>query len=212
MDTKQNYQIVLDRTLEEIGKSGSVPSLLLHVCCAPCASYVLEYLSAYFRITAFYYNPNITDAAEYDKRLAELTRLAGSMPMYHPACVVSGRYEPGVFLAASRGMEDLPEGGKRCRACFRLRLEESARYAKAHGFDYFTTTLSISPLKDAQLLNAIGREMQEKYGVPYLYSDFKKRNGYRRSVELSQEYGLYRQDFCGCAFSKAERVRKTREV
>ena len=212
MDTKQNFQIVLDRTIEEIEKSGSVPSLLLHVCCAPCASYVLEYLSSHFRITALYYNPNITDAGEYEKRLSELRRLAASLPAKYPVEVVGGRYEPEVFYEAARGLENVPEGGARCRACFRLRLAESAAYAKAHGFDYFTTTLSISPLKDAQVLNAIGREMQEKYGVPYLFSDFKKRNGYRRSVELSQEYGLYRQDYCGCEFSKAQRRNKSKEV
>ena len=160
---KVNYQKELDRVIERNLRSGTVPKLLLHVCCAPCSSYCLEYLTAYFDITVFFYNPNISPKEEYAYRLAEQKR----------------------FLA-----------------CFRLRLEESARAAKAHGFDCFTTTLTISPLKNADLLNAIGMEMGERYGVPWLCSDFKKREGYKRSIELSREFDLYRQNYCGCVFSR----------
>lgn len=199
-----NYQLVLDKELERIATSNKKPRLLLHACCAPCSSYVLEYLSSYFDITVLFYNPNISPASEFDLRAEELKRLIDEMPNLHSVSLVVGRYEPNEFLAISKGKEHLPEGDERCTACFRLRLIESAKAAKEGGYDYFTTTLSISPLKDAKRLNEIGGELAADYGVPYLFSDFKKRDGYKRSIQLSAEYGLYRQGYCGCAYSKRD--------
>lgn len=201
---KINYQKELDRVIEKITGEGRAPKLLLHVCCAPCSSYCLEYLSKYFDITVYFYNPNISIADEYNYRLSEEKRLVSLMPFKHPVKVVEGEYLPKDYFEYVKGLENEPEGGKRCEKCFRLRLESSARYAKKHGFDYFTTTLTISPLKNAQLLNAIGAELAEKYGIPWLYSDFKKREGYKRSIILSKEYDLYRQNYCGCVFSKKD--------
>ena len=173
-----------------------------------CASYVLEYLSRYFDITADFYNPNISPAAEYRHRADELRRLIGEMPLSDPVTFEEGAYEPERFFEAVRGLEDCPEGGERCRVCFRLRLEQAAQRAKEGGFDWFTTTLTISPLKNAAALNEIGTALGEAYGVRFLPSDFKKREGYKRSITLSHEYGLYRQDFCGCAFSRAAREKE----
>ena len=202
---KRNYQRELEQTLSRLEKEKKVPTLLLHACCAPCSSYVLEYLSAYFQITVLYYNPNISPASEYEKRVEELHRLVRDLPAVYPISIIDGIYEPEKFYEMARGMEKMPEGGERCFACYRLRLEETARIARAQGFDYFTTTLSISPLKNAEKLNSIGEELAEIYKVDYLLSDFKKKNGYKRSVELSCRYGLYRQDYCGCIYSKQER-------
>ena len=182
---KINYQKELDRVIEKITGEGKVPKLLLHVCCAPCSSYCLEYLSKYFDITVYFYNPNISIADEYNYRLSEEKRLVSLMPFEHPVKVIEGEYLPKDYFEYVKGLENEPEGGKRCEKCFRLRLESSARYAKEHGFDYFTTTLTISPLKNAQLLNSIGAELGEKYGIPWLYSDFKKREGYTPE-ELAQ--------------------------
>lgn len=201
---KINYQKKLDLLIQKISEEGRVPTLFLHSCCAPCSSYVLEYLSAYFAITVFFYNPNISPVSEYEKRVAEIKRLIQEQPHLHPVQFVEGKYEPQRFYDITRGMEDIPEGGKRCFACYRLRLEEAARLAAEGNFDYFTTTLSISPLKNAEKINEIGEELQEIYQVRHLPSDFKKKNGYKRSVELSKEYSLYRQNFCGCVFSKHE--------
>lgn len=200
---KENYQKRLDQTIAALDASNP-PRLLLHSCCAPCSSYVLEYLSQYFRITVLYYNPNISPASEFSHRYEEQERLVRKMPLKHPVECVMGRYDPTEFIAIAQGHEDDPEGGERCTACFRLRLEETAKRAKEGGYDYFTTTLSISPLKDAQRLNTIGGELAEQYGIPYLFSDFKKREGYKRSIQLSADYGLYRQDYCGCAYSKRD--------
>ncbi|MDO5424362.1 MAG: epoxyqueuosine reductase QueH [Eubacteriales bacterium] len=200
---KENYQKELEKVLEET--RGSVPTLLLHSCCAPCSSRVLEYLSEYFRITVFYFNPNISPAQEYQKRVEEQKRLVREMPLRYPVSVMEGRYEPKEFFEAVRGLEQIPEGGLRCEACFRLRLSEAARVAAEGGFDYVTTTLTISPLKNAEALNRIGRECAGQYGAAWLPSDFKKKDGYKRSIELSAQYGLYRQDYCGCVFSKRER-------
>ncbi len=202
----QNYQKALDETIARISQTGARPTLLLHACCAPCSSYVLEYLSRYFRITVLNYNPNISPAEEFRLRTEEIERLVREMdlPVERPEVLI-GRYDPERFYEAVRGYENEREGGARCEICFRLRLTEAAEYAKKGGFDYFTTTLSISPLKNAALLNKLGAELSEQYGVPYLYSDFKKKNGYKRSIELSREYGLYRQDYCGCVFSRRER-------
>lgn len=201
---KENYQIILNKTIEEIQKNNRVPSLLLHSCCAPCSSYVLEYLCEYFNITIFYYNPNISPQEEFHKRVVEQKRLISQMPLKRSVNFIEGKYDCDSFYAIVKGLEDLKEGGERCFKCYRLRLEETAKAAQKGGFDYFTTTLSISPHKNAQVLNQIGNELSNKYNVDYLFSDFKKRNGYKRSCELSEIYGLYRQNYCGCIYSKLE--------
>lgn len=207
---RRNYQRELDSILEKVPRGEK--RLFLHSCCAPCSSYVLEYLSVYFPITVFYFNPNISPQEEYLHRLAEQRHLIECFNREggrYPIAVREGEYVPQSFYDMARGLESCPEGGERCEKCFRLRLEETARQALAAGADYFTTTLSISPLKNAPLLNRIGEELAHTYGIPWLPSDFKKKNGYKRSVELSAEYGLYRQDYCGCIFSKEERARQT---
>ena len=203
MNAKRNYQKELDRLIA--GLNGRRPSLLLHACCAPCSSYVLEYLSRYFQITLFYYNPNIAPESEYQYRVSELRRLVTEMLPDAGITVLEGPYDPERFARAVRGLEGAPEGGTRCRVCFRLRLEEAAKMARELGCDYFTTTLSISPMKDAAALNGIGEELAPIYQTPWLPSDFKKREGYKRSIQLSAEYQLYRQDYCGCIYSKLER-------
>ena len=189
--------------IECLGKEGKAPSLLLHSCCAPCSSYVMEYLSNYFEITIFYYNPNIYPESEYTKRILEQQTLIAKMKTQHPIAFMAGSYDKDRFYEMARGMEHLKEGGERCFRCYELRLRESAEVAKKCGFDYFGTTLSISPLKNASRLNEIGIRLSKEYGVAYLPSDFKKKNGYKRSIELSKKYGLYRQDYCGCEFSVA---------
>jgi len=184
--------------LDEIVLSGAAPRLLLHCCCAPCASYVLEYLSPFFAITALFYNPNIMPREEHDKRAGELGKLLSRTEYPNRVGLVSAQHDPSGFLQAAMPLRDEPEGGLRCRACYEIRLEETARRAAASGFDCFATTLSVSPHKDAQLLNEIGERLAGLYGCEYLVSDFKKRDGFRRSVELSKRYGLYRQSYCGC--------------
>lgn len=199
-----NYQKELDKIIEKLkmGEPYKPPKLLIHSCCAPCSSYVLEYLSEYFSITIFYYNPNIYPADEYEKRVKEQERLISLMPLKNPVTFVEGDYEPQKYYETVKGHEKDPEGGERCFICYRMRLEEAARIASEGGFDYFTTTLSISPYKNAEKLNEIGQEVARLYGVSFLPSDFKKRGGYQRSIELSREYGLYRQNYCGCIFSR----------
>ena len=205
---KVNYQKILDKTIEHIKDQENVPTLLLHSCCAPCSSYVLEYLSNYFHITIYFYNPNISYKEEYEKRIEEQKILISSLKVKHPISFIEGKYEPDLFYSIAKGLEHAPEGGERCFLCYELRLEEVARMASDKGFDFFTTTLSISPHKDAAKLNAIGERMAKEYDVTYLYSDFKKKNGYKRSIELSKEHNLYRQDYCGCVYSKLERERE----
>lgn len=197
---KINYQKELDKITDSL--NGDVPKLFLHSCCAPCSSYTLEYLSNYFDITVYYFNPNISPKAEFDKRYAEQKRLIEALPSKHPIKLVCGEYDYNDFLKIAKGYENVPEGGERCFRCYRMRLESTAKLAKEQGFDYFCTTLSISPLKDSQKINEIGYEVAEKYGMKWLPSDFKKKEGYKRSIELSREYQLYRQNFCGCVFSK----------
>lgn len=204
----QNYQKKLDAFLMEQKREGIIPHLLLHACCAPCSSYCLEYLSSYFRITVFYYNPNITKAEEYRRRTQEIERLVREMKFENPVDLLEGTYDPGYFFDNVRGLEKEPEGGARCEKCFELRLKEAAKKASDIGAQYVTTTLTISPLKNAALLNEIGDRQASAYGVKYLFSDFKKRDGYKRSIELSKEYGLYRQDYCGCIFSEMEARQK----
>lgn len=202
---KRNYQRELEGTIEKLVEAGQTPRLLLHSCCAPCSSYVLEYLSEYFSVTVFYYNPNIFPAEEYEKRVKEQEALILRLPAKHRISFLEGPYEQERFYEMAKGLELEPEGGERCFRCYHLRLLEAAQMARAGAFDYFTTTLSISPLKDAEKLNEIGEKLAREYGVAYLNSDFKKRNGYKRSIELSREYGLYRQDYCGCVYSIRER-------
>ena len=203
---KPNYQLELDRTLQKLSLANKRPSLLLHACCAPCSSYVLEYLTQYFDITVFYYNPNISPENEYLHRVSEIKRLISEMcPSVN---FIEGRYEPEKFYEMAKGLENEPERGARCLKCYRMRLEESAVIAKENHFDYFTTTLSISPQKDSIVLNSIGKEVSEKYDIPYLFSDFKKKGGYKRSIELSAQFHLYRQNFCGCIFSKMQSQKK----
>lgn len=208
---KENYQKILDETIAGLEERGEVPKLLLHSCCAPCSSYVLEYLSNYFYITVLYYNPNIYPEDEYYHRAVEQKRFIKEFPTKYPVTFVEGNFEPERFYETVKGYENIREGGERCFRCYELRLREAAEYAKKLNCDYFTTTLSISPMKNAAKLNAIGGMLAEEYGIPYLYSDFKKRDGYKRSTIISAEYGMYRQDYCGCVFSKREREEQKRE-
>ncbi len=202
-----NYQIELEKILATEGKKDK--TVFLHSCCAPCSSYVLMYLRQYFKVTVFYYNPNITERAEYFKRVEEQKRLIAELnrlPEGYQIDCIEGDYKPESFLDLVKGYETCPEGGERCALCFRQRLEATAALAKERGFDYFATTLTVSPLKNATVLNELGLELSKQYEVDYLVSDFKKRDGYKQSIELSKKYDLYRQDYCGCAFSKAERM------
>lgn len=207
MNTR-NYQKELEKLINNLEREEKVPTLLLHSCCAPCSSYVLEYLSQYFNITVFYYNPNIFPLEEFEKRIHEQDYLIENLPAKHQIKFIAGDYESEKFYQLAKGLENVPEGGERCFKCYELRLRKTAELAAKLGFDYFTTTLSISPMKNAQKLNEIGEALAQEYGIAYLNSDFKKKNGFKRSTELSREYGLYRQDYCGCIFSKRERERQ----
>lgn len=197
----KNYQKELEKTIEEIKRTGEAPTLLLHSCCAPCSSYCLEYLSEYFKITVFYYNPNIYPESEYALRTEEQKRLIKELKVKNEISFLEIGFNPEQFYSAVKGLEKEKEGGERCFVCYRLRLSKTAEEAKKRGFDYFTTTLSISPLKNAEKLNEIAEDEGIKNGIKHLPSDFKKKNGYKRSTELSKEYGLYRQDYCGCVYS-----------
>lgn len=207
---KMNYEILMEQQLKEIEKTGIKPKLLLHSCCAPCSSAILEFLQNYFDITVYFYNPNITFEEEYYKRLNEQRE-------YHEKRgysikVIEGNYNPKEdFFKQVKGLEDRKEGGERCFKCYTLRMEATVQKAKELGFDYFSTVLSISPLKNAQWINEIGEKLSEKYGIKFLNGDFKKKNRYLRSTEISREYKLYRQDYCGCVFSKMEREAKEKE-
>lgn len=204
MDRNRNYQKELETLLGRLERDDKVPSLLLHSCCAPCSSYVLEYLSNFFAVTVYYYNPNIGPEGEYRHRVEEQKRLISAMPVKHPVSFLEGEYCPEQFYEAVKGLENIPEGGERCFACYTLRLRAAAALAAEKGFDYFTTTLSISPLKRADKLGVIGETAGRDFGIQWLPSDFKKKGGYQRSIQLSKEYGLYRQNYCGCVFSKKE--------
>lgn len=201
---KENYQLKLERILQRPETEGK--TLFLHCCCAPCSSYVLEYLGNYFSITVFYYNPNITDEAEYRKRVEEEKRLIQAFNQEkkckYPIRFEEGEYDKDLFFEAIKGHEKDPEGGGRCGICFEIRLREAALLAARGGYDYFTTSLTISPLKNAERLNSIGEKCAAEYQVAFLPSDFKKKNGYKRSIELSKEYHLYRQNYCGCVYSR----------
>jgi epoxyqueuosine reductase len=200
-----NYQKELDKLIEQLVSDHDRPRLLIHSCCAPCSSYVLEYLSNYFDITIFYYNPNIYPEKEYIRRVEEQQNLIKAMPLKSKVDFVQGEYNATQYYQEIKGFEAEPEGGKRCFICYEMRLREAAKVAKEGGFDYFTTTLSISPHKNSEKLNEIGECVAREYGVSYLPSDFKKKNGYKRSIELSREYSLYRQDYCGCVYSMRSR-------
>lgn len=208
----RNYQRELDKILEQVTMT---QRLFLHSCCAPCSSYVLEYLRRYFEITVFYYNPNISADEEYQKRVAEQKRLIEAYNKLpdsgYPIAVMEGDYEPKAFYAIAKGLEQCPEGGERCFACYELRLRKTAELARQLEYDYFTTTLTISPLKNAAKLNEIGERLSEEYQIAWLPSDFKKKNGYKRSIELSAEYGLYRQNYCGCVYSREQRTSNHKE-
>lgn len=206
--TNRNFQKELERLIEQNQKQGIVPTLLLHSCCAPCSSYCIEYLSQFFYITVYYYNPNISEREEYQKRVKEQKRLITSMPTKYPVQFVEGQYDPQDFYEIAKGYEQCAEGGERCFRCYELRLCSTAKKAIELDMDYFSTTLSISPLKNASKLNEIGERLAREMGLHYLVSDFKKKEGYKRSIELSKEYSLYRQNFCGCAFSKAEALKR----
>lgn len=201
---KINYQKELEKLIENNVKNNVRPTLLLHACCAPCSSYVIEYLSKYFDITLYFYNPNIISEKEYDYRANELKRLINEMPLDSKVELIIEEYNSNEFLDEVKGLEECREGGSRCFLCYELRLNKTAKMAKAKKFDYFTTTLSISPLKNSAKLNEIGGKLETEYNVRYLFSDFKKKEGYKRSIELSKEYNLYRQNFCGCTFSKRD--------
>lgn len=201
---KVNYQLVLDSIIDDIIKSNLCPSLLMHSCCAPCSSYCLSYLAEYFSITVLYYNPNISPEEEYSKRVHEQIRLIKELPAKNKISFVEGKYEPLKFFKMAEGMENMPEGNERCFKCYEMRQREAAVYASLNNFDYFTTTLSVSPHKNAQILNEIGLKLEKEYDVKYLVSDFKKRGGYQKSIQYSNEYHLYRQNYCGCIFSKRE--------
>ena len=207
---RPNFDAKGEALIAAFRKEGKRPRLLLHSCCAPCSSAVTERLAPDFSLSLFFYNPNISSKEEYQKRLDELRRFVKEYPFSSPIPVLEGEYLPSRFIDAVKGLEKEPERGKRCEVCFRLRLEEAAKQAKEENFDFFTTTLSVSPHKDAVLLNRIGEEMGEKYKVPFFPSDFKKKNGYLRSCTLSKEYRLYRQSYCGCIFSKLQAQKEGR--
>jgi len=198
----ENYQKVLEKELEKIKSSNITPNILLHSCCGPCSSYVIEYLTNYFNITILYYNPNISPISEYEKRKKEQIRLINTIPKVNKIDILDCDYDNDIYEEAVKGLEFEPERGKRCTKCFNLRLNKTAELAKNNNFDYFGTTLTVSPYKNSKLLNEIGKNLEEKYKIKYLYSDFKKNNGYKRSIELSKKYNLYRQNYCGCIYSK----------
>ncbi|MCR5196227.1 MAG: epoxyqueuosine reductase QueH [Pseudobutyrivibrio sp.] len=202
---KINYQKELDKLIASLEKEGRVPSLLLHSCCGPCSSYCIEYLSNYFNITVFYYNPNIYPDEEYYHRVKEQQRFINEFPTKHPVSFIEGDYDTDRFYEMAKGLENEPEKGARCLKCYDLRLRRTAEIAKEKGFDFFATTLTISPMKDSKVLNEIGQQIAGEVGVEWLVNDFKKREGYKRSTELSKEYDMYRQDYCGCVYSLRER-------
>jgi predicted adenine nucleotide alpha hydrolase (AANH) superfamily ATPase len=200
---KQNYQKQMDAVVASLPQ-GERPRLLLQSCCGPCSSYVLEALTPYFRVTVLYYNPNIQPRAEYDLRFENQRKIIAALPTPSEVDILECDYDGEKYDAAVKGLEAEPEGGARCTVCFQLRLQETAKRAAELGYDWFCTTLTVSPHKDAERLNQIGKALGERYGVPFLPSDFKKREGYKRSIQLSKEYDLYRQDYCGCLYSKSE--------
>lgn len=209
-EIKRNYQLELEKIIAE--NNGRRPTLLLHACCAPCSSYCLEFLNKHFDITLFFYNPNINTQKEFEFRQSELKRLIKEMPLEYPVKLSETEFNPQEFFSAVKGLEAVKEGGERCFSCYEMRLLKTAIECKKGGYDYFCTTLTISPMKNAQKLNEIGERLAQEYGLNFLPSDFKKKNGYKRSIELSREYNLYRQSFCGCGFSYKESLEKTNKA
>ncbi|MCI6165557.1 MAG: epoxyqueuosine reductase QueH [Lachnospira sp.] len=203
---QRNFQKEMDKKIQELQALGKVPRLLLHSCCAPCSSHCIAYLSDYFKITVFYYNPNISSEEEYRKRVKEQIRFINEYPAKYKVDFIEGDYDTESFYNMAKGLEDCREGGERCFKCYELRLRKTAQTASMNNYDYFTTTLTISPLKNSVKLNEIGLNMAEEYNVEYLVSDFKKKEGYKHSIELSKEYNLYRQNYCGCAYSKRDSI------
>ena len=203
-----NYNKVMEEKIETILKSGEVPRILLHSCCAPCSTHVIDTLSPCFDITVLYYNPNIEPYEEYEKRKQEEVRFISEYQAKNKLDILDVQHENELFREMARGLEDVPEGGARCIKCYYLRMEKTAKLAREHGYDYFATTLTVSPLKNSQKLNDIGRILSEQYGIQYLYSDFKKKEGYKHSIEMARVYDLYRQDYCGCVFSKEQREKE----
>lgn len=197
-----NYNLLMEEEIKKV--KDKEKTLLLHACCAPCSSAVIETLGNIFKITILYYNPNITDEVEYKKRLNEIHEFIKKFKTKYEITILDGRYNPNEFFDIAKGLENEKERGRRCYKCYSLRLEETAKIAKEKGFDYFTTTLSLSPYKNSNWINEIGKNLNDKYNINFLYSDFKKKNGYKRSIELSREYNLYRQDYCGCIYSKRD--------
>lgn len=205
MANKKNYQLLMEQIISENCTANKTPTLLLHSCCGPCSTYCLQLLAEFFSITVFYYNPNIYPPEEYHMRVEEQQRFINEFPVKNPISFVEGRYNQEAFYEMAKGLETTKEGKERCFKCYELRLRESAEYAKQNGFDFFTTTLSISPLKNADKLNEIGEILEKEYNIRYLYSDFKKKEGYKKSTELSKNYKMYRQYYCGCVYSKKQR-------
>ena len=200
-----NYDLLMEEQIKNMNEGST---LLMHACCAPCSSACLERLGNYFDISILYYNPNITDKDEYLKRVEEIKRFISGFKTKYPIKLIEGRYDSKEFFEIAKGLEDEPERGKRCFKCYKLRLEETAKVASLKKFDYFCTTLTLSPYKNATWLNEIGEELNNNYNSTYLYSDFKKKNGYKRSIELSKEFDLYRQDYCGCVYSLRDELKR----
>ena len=203
-----NYNKLMEEEIIKLQNDGVVPKLLLHSCCAPCSSHVISLLTPYFDITVLYYNPNIEPFSEYEKRKEEEIRFINEYPNINKLDYLDCDYDNIKYHEIVKGLEEEPEGGNRCFKCFNMRLEYTAKLAKNKDFDYFATTLTVSPLKNTKVLNEIGKELEEKYKIKYLYSDFKKKDGYKHSIQISQEYKLYRQDYCGCIYSKMEKKKK----
>ena len=203
-----NYDLLMEEQIKNMNEGST---LLMHACCAPCSSACLERLGNYFDISILYYNPNITDKDEYLKRVEEIKKFISGFKTKYPIKLIEGRYDPKEFFEIAKGLEDEPERGKRCFKCYKLRLEETAKVAEEKEFDYFCTTLTLSPYKNATWLNEIGEELNNKYNSTYLYSDFKKKNGYKRSIELSKEFDLYRQDYCGCVYSLRDEIERKKK-
>ena len=203
-----NYDLLMEEQIKNMNEGST---LLMHACCAPCSSACLERLGNYFDISILYYNPNITDKDEYLKRVEEIKKFISGYKTKYPIKLIEGRYDPKEFFEIAKGLEDEPERGKRCFKCYKLRLEETAKVAEEKEFDYFCTTLTLSPYKNATWLNEIGEELNNDYNSTYLYSDFKKKNGYKRSIELSKEFDLYRQDYCGCVYSLRDEIERKKK-
>ena len=196
-----NYSVILEKELENIINDSHEYTLLLHSCCAPCSSYVISYLINYFNITILYYNPNISPKEEYEKRKKEQIKLIKTLKTKNKLDYLDCDYDNDLYNKLIKGYENELEGGSRCKICFNLRLEKTAKLAKEHNYDYYGSTLTVSPHKNAKLINEIGKKLEEIHNIKWLYSDFKKNEGFKKSIELSKEYGLYRQDYCGCIFS-----------